>query len=82
MSAVILAFPISSRPPRAAIETTIERLIDLLDAEDASTEDCEPEVDEDSDGIEVAALPERQSGIGTPQPLRLIFGGRLSADDP
>jgi len=82
MAAVILAFPISSRPPRAAIEATIERLIDLLDAEDAATEDCEPEADEDSDGAEVAALPERQRCLGTPQPLRVISGGRRPADDP
>ena len=82
MSAVILAFPISGRPPRAAIEATIERLIDLLDAEDAQTADCEPEVDEDDDGVRVAAWPERHGGIGTPPVLRLVSKGRRPPDAP
>ena len=82
MSAVILAFPKSGRPPRAAIEATIERLIDLLDAEDAPTEDCEPEVDEDSDDTEIEPRPERHAGIGTRSALRLVSGDRCPPDDP
>jgi len=44
-------FPNGGRLPRAAIEATIEQLIDVLDVEDAPTMECEPEVDEDSGGL-------------------------------
>ena len=72
MSAVILMFPKSDRLPRAAIEATIERLIDLLDDSDAPTMECEPEVDEDSDGTGLAAA-------AAPMP-RLVSRDRGSSD--
>ena len=58
MPAVIIPFPIKSSLPRAAIETSVERLIDLLDAADAPTEDCEPDTDEESDDGEAETWPE------------------------
>jgi hypothetical protein len=58
MPAIVIPFPSKSSPPRAAIEATIERLIDLLDAADAPFEDCEPEPEEASDDGEAGSWPE------------------------
>lgn len=80
ISAIILTFPKHGRLPRAAIEATIEQLIELLDGDDTPTMDCEPEVDEESDDTEAAALPERHGTSGTAPMLRLISGDRHSSD--
>lgn len=66
--AVIIPFPIKSSLPRAAIEATVEWLIELLDAADAPTEDCEPETGEESDDGEVETWPEWHAGLETRSP--------------
>lgn len=80
MSAVILRFPKPGCLPRAAIEAIIEQLIDLLDDQDTPTMDREPEVDEESDGTEVGALPDRHGGSSTMPMPRLICGDHHSFD--
>lgn len=80
MSAVILTFPKSDRLPRAAIEAIIEQLIDLLDDQDTPTMDYEPEVDEESDGMEAVVLPDRHGTSGTAPVLRLVSGDPHSSD--
>ena len=53
MSATIIQFPRAIRLPREAITDTIERLIAILDAEDGTAEDLEPdECEEDDDDAE------------------------------